>query len=199
MLDIIHGRRHDGQEMLVLAAVTKVELIFLSRSDLIGAIRDRERICCGSFECHTLNNPARSGTVWSNRLIHSLRRDTASLHSCVRWHQKKRKKKEITLRLFGRVFLVPCAAPNHSSLALQDGRRSSRGRGRVRKTCWKAGGRTEAGQMKSHPSIYVPGFLFISSCKGGRRGRVCCFCFFPFFYGLYSNAQRVKLFLEPRV
>lgn len=40
-------------------------------------------------------------------------------------------------------------------------------------TCWKAGRKTEAESMKSHPSIYAPGFLFISSCKGGRRGWIC--------------------------
>lgn len=34
-------------------------------------------------------------------------------------------------------------------------------------TCWKAGGKTEAEKMKSHPSIYVPGFFFISK-EGGR-------------------------------
>lgn len=62
--------------------------------------------------------------------------------------------------------------------------------------------------MKSHPSIYAAGFLFISSCHGGKgRGGgggvvvvvvwVSVFVFFLLFYGLYSNSPRVKLFLEP--
>lgn len=107
----------------------------LSRSDLIGAIRDREEVCCGSFECHTLNKPAqRQGQYGATgSFIHYVRTQLCYIPESA--GIKKKKRNEIALRLFGRVFVVPCAAPNRSSLALQAGRRSSRGRGRVRKTC----------------------------------------------------------------
>lgn len=72
----------------------------------------------------------------------------------------------------------------------------------VRKPCWQAGGGAEAQQMKSHPSIYAAGFLFISSCHGGKGrggggGVVVVWVSVFVFYGLYSNSPRVKLFLEP--
>lgn len=64
--------------------------------------------------------------------------------------------------------------------------------GWVRETCWKAGGK----QRLSKWNLIRLSTLLVSSLFQKREERVDLVFFFN---GVYSNAQRVKLFLEPRV